>query len=162
MTETMLHTTIESPVGDLLLIGDEQRLHGLYMQEGRRPVAVRPDWRSAREPFAAASEQLGEYFGGERTEFDLRLAPVGTRFQEQVWDALRRIPYGRTASYGEIARGIGHPTASRAVGMANGSNPISIVVPCHRVIGTDGKLTGYAGGVERKRFLLQLEGVTAF
>jgi methylated-DNA-[protein]-cysteine S-methyltransferase len=161
MTETMLHTTIESPVGDLLLIGDEQRLHGLYMQEGRRPVAVRRHWSSAREPFAAASDQLGQYFGGERTEFDLRLAPVGTQFQEQVWDALRRIPYGRTASYGEIARGIGHPTASRAVGMANGSNPISIIVPCHRVIGTDGKLTGYAGGVERKRLLLQLEGVTA-
>ena len=161
MTETMLHTTIESPVGDLLLIGDEQRLHGLYMQEGRRPVAVGRDWRSAREPFAAAREQLGEYFAGERKEFDLRLARVGTQFQEQVWDALRRIPYGRTASYGEIARGIGHPTASRAVGMANGSNPISIIVPCHRVIGTDGKLTGYAGGVERKRFLLELEGITA-
>ena len=161
MTETMLHTTIESPVGDLLLIGDEQRLHGLHMQGGRRPAAVAPGWKSAREPFAAAREQLAEYFGGERTEFDLPLAPVGTQFQEQVWGALRGIPYGRTASYGEIARGIGHPTASRAVGMANGSNPISIFVPCHRVIGTDGKLTGYAGGVERKRFLLQLEGVTA-
>lgn len=161
MTETMLHTTIDSPVGDLLLIGDEHRLHGLHMQEGRRPAAVAPDWRSAREPFAAAREQLGEYFGGERTEFDLPLAPVGTQFQAQVWGALRRIPYGRTASYADIARGIGHPTASRAVGMANGSNPISIIVPCHRVIGTDGKLTGYAGGVERKRFLLQLEGVTA-
>lgn len=162
MTETMLHTTIESPVGDLLLIGDEQGLHGLYMQDGRRPAAVAPDWRWAREPFAAAREQLAEYFAGERTEFDVPLAPVGTQFQEQVWDALRRIPYGRTASYGEIARGIGHPSASRAVGMANGSNPISIIVPCHRVIGRDGKLTGYAGGVERKRFLLQLEGVTAF
>ena len=156
MTETMLHTTIESPVGDLLLLGDEERLHGLCMQEGRRPAA--PDWTSAREPFAAARDQLAEYFGGERTEFDLPLARLGTQFQEQVWDALRRIPYGRTASYGEIARGIGHRTASRAVGMANGSNPISIIVPCHRVIGTDGKLTGYAGGLERKRFLLELEG----
>ena len=160
MTETMLHTTIGSPVGDLLLIGDEQRLRGLHMQGGRRPAAVGPDWKSAREPFATAREQLDEYFGGERTEFDLPLAPVGTQFQEQVWDALRSISYGRTASYGEIARGIGYPSASRAVGMANGRNPISIVVPCHRVIGTDGKLTGYAGGVERKRFLLQLEGIT--
>ena len=161
MTETMLHTTIESPVGDLLLIGDEQRLHGLYMQEGRRPAAVASGWRSAREPFSPVREQLDEYFAGERTEFDLELAPLGTQFQEQVWDALRRIPYGRTASYGEIARGIGIRPPRVRWGMANGSNPISIVVPCHRVIGTDGKLTGYAGGVERKLFLLELEGITA-
>ena len=159
MTETMLHTTSESPVSELLLVGDERRLRGLYMQAGRRPGAVASEWKSAGEPFAAARRQLGEYFEGERTAFDLELAPLGTPFQKQVWDALRRISYGRTASYGDIARGIGHPTASRAVGMANGRNPISIVVPCHRVIGTDGKLTGYAGGVERKRFLLQLEGV---
>jgi methylated-DNA-[protein]-cysteine S-methyltransferase len=158
MSETLLHTTIESPVGDLLLVGDERRLRGLYMQEGRRPAAVAPGWRSAHEPFRSVREQLDEYFAGERTGFDLELAPLGTPFQERVWDALTRIPYGRTASYGEIARGIGHPTASRAVGMANGSNPISIVVPCHRVIGTDGRLTGYAGGVQRKRFLLHLEG----
>jgi methylated-DNA-[protein]-cysteine S-methyltransferase len=160
MTEMMLHTTIESPVGDLLLFGDELRLRGVHMQEGRRPAVVAPGWKSAREPFSTVREQLGEYFAGDRTRFDLELAPVGTPFQELVWRALRRIPYGRTASYGEIARGIGHPAASRAVGMANGSNPISIVVPCHRVIGADGKLTGYAGGVERKRFLLKLEGVT--
>ena len=161
MTQTLLHNTMESPVGDLLLVGDERRLRGLYMQAGRRPATVGPAWKRADEPFAAAREQLGEYFAGERTEFDLPLAPDGTPFQAQVWEALTRIPYGRTASYGEIARGIGHPSASRAVGMANGRNPISILVPCHRVIGTDGKLTGYAGGVERKRFLLELEGVTA-
>jgi methylated-DNA-[protein]-cysteine S-methyltransferase len=161
VTETLLHTTIESPVGELLLIGDEQNLRGLHMQEGRRPAAVAPEWKSAIEPFAAARDQLGEYFAGERTEFDVPVAPPGTPFQERVWAELTRIPYGRTASYGEIARSLGDPGASRAVGTANGRNPISIIVPCHRVIGTDGKLTGYAGGVERKRFLLELEGITA-
>jgi methylated-DNA-[protein]-cysteine S-methyltransferase len=161
MTETRLYTTVESPVGDLLVVGDGERLHGLHMQEGNRPVRVAPDWKRAEEPFGAVREQLGQYFAGGRTEFDLPLAAAGTPFQDRVWQALRRIPYGRTASYGDIARGIGHPSASRAVGMANGRNPISIIVPCHRVIGTGGRLTGYAGGVERKRFLLELEGVTA-
>ena len=157
MTENLLHTTIESPVGELLLVGDERRLRGLYMQGGRRAARVAPGWKRADEPFDAVRDQLGEYFAGERTGFDVPLAPLGTPFQEQVWEGLRRIPYGRTASYGDIARGIGHPSASRAVGMANGRNPISIIVPCHRVIGSDGRLTGYAGGVERKRFLLELE-----
>lgn len=157
MTETLLHTTIESPVGELLLVGDERRLRGLYMRAGHRPARVAPGWKRADEPFAAARDQLGEYFAGERTRFDVPLAPPGTPFQERAWEALRGIPYGRTVSYGQIARGIGHPSASRAVGMANGRNPISIIVPCHRVIGSDGRLTGYAGGVERKRFLLELE-----
>jgi methylated-DNA-[protein]-cysteine S-methyltransferase len=161
VTETLLHTTIDSPVGELLAIGDGERLRGLHMQAGRRPAALGAGWKRADEPFAAVREQLGEYFAGERTDFDLPLALTGTAFHERVWDALTRIPYGRTSSYGEIARGLGHPGASRAVGVANGRNPISIIVPCHRVIGTDGKLTGYAGGVDRKRFLLQLEGVTA-
>lgn len=159
MTNALLQTTIESPVGELLLVGDERRLHGLYMQGGPHPARVAPGWKRADEPFGTVRDQLGEYFAGERTGFDLPLAPLGTPFQQQVWKALRRIPYGRTASYGDIARGIGHPSASRAVGLANGRNPISIIVPCHRVIGTDGRLTGYAGGVERKRFLLELEGV---
>jgi methylated-DNA-[protein]-cysteine S-methyltransferase len=157
MSDALLHTTIESPVGELLLVGDGERLLGLHMQAGRRPGHVPPDSRAASEPFAAAREQLGEYFAGERTEFDLPLAPVGTAFQQEVWSALREIPYAQTASYGELAEGIGRPGASRAVGMANGRNPISIVVPCHRVIGASGDLTGYAGGVERKRFLLELE-----
>ena len=157
MSEARVHTTIESPVGDLLLIGDGERLRGLHMQAGRRPGYVPASSQTAREPFAAAREQLGEYFAGERTDFDLPLAPVGTPFQEDVWSALREIPYGRTASYGELAEWIGRPSASRAVGMANGRNPISIVVPCHRVIGASGDLTGYAGGIERKRFLLELE-----
>jgi methylated-DNA-[protein]-cysteine S-methyltransferase len=157
MSDALLHTTIESPVGELLLVGDGERLFGLHMQAGRRPGHVPPDSKAASEPFGAAREQLGEYFAGERTEFDLPLAPVGTPFQEEVWSALREIPYGQTASYGELAERIGRASASRAVGMANGRNPISIVVPCHRVIGASGALTGYAGGVERKRFLLELE-----
>ena len=158
MTETTFHITIPSPVGELLLTGDGERLRGLHMQAGRRPASPLPEWRRDAAPFAAAREQLDEYFAGERIEFDLALGSAGTAFQQRVWRALTEIPYGETASYGQIARAIGSPTASRAVGMANGRNPISIVVPCHRVIGAGGKLTGYAGGVERKRYLLELEG----
>ena len=113
--------------------------------------------RNAEEPFADARAQLREYFAAERTEFDLPLAPAGSEFQMQVWRALTEIPYGETASYGEIARRIGAPGEARAVGSANGRNPIAVVVPCHRVIGADGSLTGYGGGLERNRFLLELE-----
>lgn len=155
--DTMLHTTIDSPVGDLLLVGDGRALHGLYMTEAPRPMPVRPEWRRDDAAFATARRQLGEYFAGERTAFDLSLTLNGTPFQRSVWDALREIPYGRTMSYGELARRIGRPSAVRAVGLANGRNPVSVVVPCHRVIGADGSLTGYGGGVERKRFLLALE-----
>ena len=155
--ERLLHTTVESPIGELLLVGDEEALHGLYIKQGRRPVRVEDSWQSAEQPFDAAREQLGEYFAGERAEFELTLAPAGTPFQRLVWAALSAIPYGETISYGELARRIERPAASRAVGMANGRNPISIVVPCHRVIGADGTLTGYGGGMERKRFLLELE-----
>ncbi len=104
--------------------------------------------------------QLDEYFAGDRREFDLPLVPLGSEFQRRVWDGLLEIPYGETISYGELAREIGRPAAARAVGMANGQNPISIVIPCHRVIGADGALTGYAGGVERKRLLLEHESAT--
>jgi len=160
MTQTF-HTAMPSPVGELLLVGDGERLSGLHMQGGRRPGAVGPEWRRADEPFAAARDQLEEYFAGERETFDLPLAPRGSGFQAEVWRALTRIPYGGTTTYGELARTLGHPTAARAVGAANGANPLSIVIPCHRVIGADGGLTGYAGGVERKRYLLALEGATA-
>jgi methylated-DNA-[protein]-cysteine S-methyltransferase len=155
--ETVLYTTLDSPVGELLLAGDGEVLRGLHFQEGRRPRAIGAEWTRAEEPFAVARDQLGEYFAGERNEFDLPAAVSGTPFQRRVWAALREIPYGETITYGELARRIGRPAASRAVGMANGRNPISIVVPCHRVIGADGGLTGYGGGVERKRFLLELE-----
>ena len=153
MNDTILHTQIPSPIGPLLLTGDEHALQGLHMA----PAAPRPGWRGAREPFADAIEQLAQYFAGERSEFDLRLDMRGTDFQKDVWNALLTIPYGETRSYGEIARQIGRPDRARAVGAANGSNPISIIVPCHRVIGSDGSLTGYGGGLPRKRFLLDLE-----
>jgi methylated-DNA-[protein]-cysteine S-methyltransferase len=158
----MLYTTIDSPIGELLALGDGPALHGLYMQEGRTAIAVRPEWQEADEPFAEVRSQLGEYFAGARTKFDLPLELRGSPFQRQVWRALQEIPYGETISYGELARRIGIPSASRAVGVANGHNPVAVIVPCHRVIGADGSLTGYGGGLERKRVLLELEaGVLA-
>jgi methylated-DNA-[protein]-cysteine S-methyltransferase len=159
-TESTLYTTLESPIGELLVAGDGEALRGLYLQAGPSAISVPALWRRADEPFAAARDQLGEYFAGERSSFDLALGGAGTPFQERVWRALLEIPYGETSSYGELARRIGRPDAVRAVGLANGRNPISIIVPCHRVIGADGALTGYAGGLERKRFLLDLEANT--
>jgi methylated-DNA-[protein]-cysteine S-methyltransferase len=152
-----LYTTVDSPIGELLLVGDGDALHGLYMQEGRLPMSVRPGWERAERPFAGVVEQLAEYFDGRRRDFDLPLALDGPPFQRQAWNALREIPYGETVSYGEQARRIGHPDAARAVGAANGQNPIAVIVPCHRVIGADGTLTGYGGGLARKRLLLDLE-----
>lgn len=152
---TTYWTTIDSPVGTLWLTGDGTALTGLYME---RPATLDlPGWVEDDAPFAAAVEQLADYFAGERREFDLPLSPVGTPFQQQVWAALRAIPYGETRSYREIAEQLGRPTASRAVGAANGRNPISVIVPCHRVVGSSGVLTGYAWGLERKRALLDLE-----
>jgi methylated-DNA-[protein]-cysteine S-methyltransferase len=155
--DKLLYTQVDSPIGELLLTGYGRALHGLYMQEGRRPVRIPRTWIRAEEPFAEAGAQLTEYFDGRRREFELPLAPSGTPFQIRVWNALREIPYGRTASYGEIARQVGVPSAPRAVGVANGLNPIAVIVPCHRVIGADGSLTGFGGGLERKRTLLDLE-----
>lgn len=152
---TTYWTTTDSPVGTLWLTGDGAALTGLYME---RPALLDlPGWVEDDAPFAAAREQLAAYFAGERQEFDLPLSPVGTPFQQQVWAALRAIPYGETRSYREIAEQLGRPTASRAVGAANGRNPISVIVPCHRVVGSSGVLTGYAWGLERKRALLDLE-----
>lgn len=154
----MLTTTVDSPIGDLLLVGDGERLYGLYMQAGPRPYV--PDLASRRDDaaFGAARAQLAEYFAGERRAFDLELEMAGTPFQQRVWEELRTIPYGETMSYGELAARIGKsPAASRAVGLANGRNPISVIVPCHRVIGANGALTGFGGGMERKRLLLDLE-----
>lgn len=157
MTSTIKCTTITSPIGRLLLVGNEQALHGLYMLDGPKPFALDPDWTEDATPFAVVIAQLREYFDGERTDFDVDVRLHGTPFQQQVWQALRDIPYGRTISYGELARRIEHPSAVRAVGLANGRNPVSVIVPCHRVIGANGTLTGYGGGVERKRLLLDLE-----
>jgi methylated-DNA-[protein]-cysteine S-methyltransferase len=150
---TTFTTTVNSPIGPLLLTSDGTALTRLL-------IGDEPDPAWSTEPcavLARAVEQLAEYFAGVRTDFDLPLAPSGTDFQLRVWQALREIPYARTATYGELAARVGNVNASRAVGLANGRNPISIVVPCHRVIGANGKLVGYGGGLERKRLLLDLE-----
>jgi methylated-DNA-[protein]-cysteine S-methyltransferase len=158
---TLLTTTHPSPLGDLLLLaGEDGRLRGLYLPDPRYGPAP-SDRRPAEAPFAAAREQLDAYFAGELEAFDLDLAPEGTAFQRRVWEELVRIPFGETISYGELARRLGDPKLMRAVGLANGRNPISIVVPCHRVIGANGSLVGYGGGLERKRWLLEHEAVAS-
>jgi len=149
---------IDSPVGRLLLAGDGESLSQVYFQSGPRPRPPADDWIADSAPFRLAIGQLGEYFAGERRRFDLPLAPRGSEFQRRVWRALTEIPYGKTVSYGELARRIGKPSAARAVGLANGANPLPIIVPCHRVIGADGSLTGFGGGLPIKRKLLALEG----
>ena len=151
------HTVVDSPVGPLTLVATDGGLAGLYMVEHRHRPPIETFGDLDPEPFAAVAAQLEEYFEGRRTDFDLPLAYGGTPFQRAVWAALREIPYGQTISYAELAERIGRPTASRAVGLANGKNPISIIVPCHRVIGSGGDLTGYGGGLERKRHLLDFE-----
>lgn len=148
--------TMQSPVGQLTLAGRNDRLMHLRMVDQTYEPS-REGWVADDGAFPDAVEQLQAYFAGELTEFDLRLDMVGTAFQKKVWAALLTIPYGETRSYGEIARQIGAPGAFRAVGLANGHNPIGIIVPCHRVIGANGSLTGYGGGLDRKRALLEME-----
>jgi methylated-DNA-[protein]-cysteine S-methyltransferase len=152
------YTCCESPIAPILLTSDGTSLTCLYLVAPHGP-AIDPGWvrRDDAAPFAETKRQLAAYFEGRLTEFDLPLAMAGTPFQKRVWDELQRIAYGDTISYGELARRIGQPSASRAVGLANGRNPIGIIVPCHRVIGTNGKLTGYGGGLPRKEALLALE-----
>jgi methylated-DNA-[protein]-cysteine S-methyltransferase len=154
------HVTVASPVGPLTIVAEGGKIAGLYMDAQRHapgPESFGLAADPAEEPFAAAAAQLQAYFDGKLTQFDLPLSPAGTEFQRRVWAGLRAIPYGETITYGELAIRLGRPAASRAVGLANGKNPIAIVVPCHRVIGADGSLTGYGGGLDRKRFLLALE-----
>jgi methylated-DNA-[protein]-cysteine S-methyltransferase len=154
----MFSTRYSSPIGELILVGDADRLTELLLPEDHgRPPTISADWVEAREPFMPAIAQLDAYFAGELIEFDLPLAPQGTPFQMRVWQELEKIPYGSTATYGQIAQRIGQPKAMRAVGLANGRNPLAIVIPCHRVIGAGGSLTGYGGGLDRKRWLLDLE-----
>lgn len=148
-----------SPLGPLLLVAGEDGLRRILLPERGAAVAPAPDWQRDDAALALAREQLEAYFAGQRQTFDLPLAPEGTPFQQAVLRALAEIPYGQTRSYGDIARRLGQPTASRAVGAANGRNPLAIVLPCHRVIGSDGSLTGYAGGLPAKRWLLRHEGV---
>lgn len=147
---------IDSPVGPLTLAGRNGTLNHLRMV-GQTYEPKREGWEQSDDVFPEAAEQLAAYFAGELTDFDLDIELAGTSFQRRVWAALRTIPYGETRSYGEIAAQIGAPSASRAVGLANGRNPIGIIVPCHRVIGATGSLTGYGGGLDRKRALLELE-----
>jgi methylated-DNA-[protein]-cysteine S-methyltransferase len=155
---TTYWTTIDSPVGELLLTSDDSALTRLLFS----PFTLDPTWSPERSAVLDETvTQLAAYFAGERTDFDLPLAPAGTPFQLRVWEALREIAYATTINYGQLALRVGNVKASRAVGLANGRNPISIVVPCHRVIGANGSLTGYGGGLDRKRTLLDLERRTA-
>lgn len=146
-----------SPIGPLLLAGDEKGLACIGFPEGKGHIEPDSDWDRDAAPFQTARQQLAEYFAGRRTRFDLPLHPRGTKFQLEVLNALQSIPYGETRSYADIARRIGRPKAARAVGAANGRNPLPIVIPCHRVIGANGNLTGFGGGIRVKRYLLELE-----
>lgn len=154
---SICHTIMESPLGELTLVARDGVLAGIYFPRHSRLPDPTLFGTRVRTGFEQPIEQLGQYFRGERREFDLALAPRGTDFQQRVWSLLRQIPYGETRSYGQLAKQLGNPQLAREVGASNGRNPISIVVPCHRVVGADGRLVGYAGGLDRKQFLLDLE-----
>lgn len=152
------HTIIHSPLGELTLVAHDGVLSGVYFPDHRRRPDMGAMGARTGDGFEAARAQLDEYFSGGRTSFELPLAPRGDPFQLRVWALLRQIPFGQTRSYGQLAAELGDRRLARAVGAANGRNPVSVIVPCHRVVGADGALVGYAGGLERKRFLLDLEG----
>lgn len=157
----MNYSYLSSPVGTLLLAGDDAGLHKVAFQNGLHREGPGEGWRQDEAFFRETARQLKAYFAGEMREFDLPLAPEGTNFEQTVWKALQEIPYGETRTYGDLAQRIGRPTASRAVGAANGRNPIPIIIPCHRVIGANGSLTGFGGGLPIKRQLLDLEGAVS-
>ena len=152
------YTVTDTPIGKLLLVSRDGKLKRIEFHGGEESLAAARDWRPAQDPFAEAIRQLKLYFAGKLRAFNLPLAPEGTPFQCATWDALLTIPYGETCSYAHIARAMGRPTAVRAVGAANGRNPLPVVIPCHRVIGSNGHLTGFGGGLDIKRQLLELEG----
>jgi methylated-DNA-[protein]-cysteine S-methyltransferase len=165
-----IYRRLQTPVGELLLTASDTALTGVYFPTSRRgpPPTHRADWAEdagqgptgpTSEMLARAVQQLNEYFAGQRTTFDLPLEAMGSVFEHRVWKALRSIPYGTTTSYGDLAKRLGDPSATRAVGSANGKNPIPIIIPCHRVVGANGDLTGFGGGLDRKRWLLEHEGV---
>ena len=156
-TNVLAYTSMESPIGPLLLAGDERGLRLVYFVNGRRPMSPRSDWVEDKKPFKEVIHQLDAYFEGKLQDFDLPLVLDGTEFQLLVWSNLKEIPYGETISYGQLADRIGSPNAARAVGLANSSNPIPIIIPCHRVIGSNGDLTGFGGGLPIKKKLLALE-----
>jgi methylated-DNA-[protein]-cysteine S-methyltransferase len=153
----MFFTHLSSPIGSLLLAVDNTGLREVTFPKNGTPASPQADWIEDSSAFAEPIRQLRAYFAGELETFDLALAPEGTAFQQKVWKELLNIPYGETISYGQLARRIGNPNASRAIGLANGSNPVPIIIPCHRVIGSNGKLTGYGGGLPVKEKLLALE-----
>lgn len=155
-----VHTTfVDSPVGPLFIAADDDGLRAIEFSENRHPIKRKDDWRDGDNAMLRhARKQLDEYFAGKRRTFDLPLSPAGTEFQRNVWTTLATIPYGETISYAQLASRVGKPSAMRAVGAANGRNPLPIVLPCHRVIGADGSLTGFGGGLPTKQFLLKLEG----
>lgn len=153
----LAYTYLESPIGPLLLAGDEQHLHYIGFPTGKGVITPHENWHEDAAPLREITKQLFAYFAGELEDFHIPMEMGGTDFQKDVWAALCDIPYGETISYGELARRIGRPKASRAVGAANGANPLPIIVPCHRVIGANNSLTGFGGGVETKQFLLQHE-----
>jgi methylated-DNA-[protein]-cysteine S-methyltransferase len=153
----MLYRTIASPIGPLLLAGDDEGVRFLLFEHGRDQASPKAEWEPERGRLNEPARQLTAYFQGKLREFDVPVRPEGTPFQRSVWRALQDIPYGDTISYGELARRLGNPKAARAVGLANGANPISIIIPCHRVIGSNGSLVGYGGGLPTKQALLALE-----
>lgn len=153
----MKYTTIETAIGRLLIVGDAQGITQLFIDNGSQRLNIESQWVKDDAAFADARQQLLEYAAGERREFHLQLNPKGTDFQHKAWQALQAIPYGQTRSYGQVAAALGNPKASRAVGLANNRNPIPIIIPCHRVVGADGSLTGYAYGVDLKQRLITLE-----
>ena len=157
-SEPLRYHVMQSPIGDLLLGGDAEALHLVHFQGGVRPMKVPKDWKADPKPFKETVRQLNAYFSAKLKDFDLPLSPSGTDFQLKVWRTLQTIPYGETWSYGKLARRIQRPDAPRAVGAANGQNPIPVIIPCHRVIGADGSLTGFGGGLPIKQKLLSLEG----
>lgn len=154
---TIWYDQIDTAIGHLLLVADSTGLREIWFETGKHQKMPDPAWQHAPSKLAFARQQLQEYFAGKRQVFELPLHPLGTPFQIAVWHALAKIPYGATVSYGELARRIGQPQAVRAVGAANGRNPLPIVLPCHRVIGSNGSLTGFGGGLPTKQFLLALE-----
>lgn len=155
---TTFYSTLDTPIGELMLSGNARALTEISFPEGKMQRQPEAGWKHAKAPFAKAVDQLTAYFAGELRTFDVELDANGTPFQHEVWNALMAIPYGATTSYGELAASIGRPKASRAVGAANGRNPLPIIVPCHRVIGANGSLTGFGGGMAVKQWLLTLEG----
>lgn len=152
-----IYSILPSPIGELLLAGDGESLNEICFEAPEKRRMIPSNWKYQKGAYPVATLQLEEYFAGERKHFDLALRPEGTPFQLQVWKALRQIPYGETISYKQLAERVGNPAGTRAVGAANGRNPLPIVVPCHRVIGSDGSLTGFGGGLPTKKWLLELE-----